>query len=161
MLNDDERMYVAQAVYKAVSAEVKTNQDNMRGEFDARFRERYRETGAKSYDALLMGEKVGTVTVKPDDPKPKASFEVYDFDALEDWYPQAEDGFSLFVVANLPDFAEWWFHRTGELPSGCRMRTSTAAPKEPTVTLRVDEHKVSEIMGGLPGGGVLPLLGGE
>ena len=157
MLTSDERMYVAQAVFKAISQEVKTNQDNMRGDFDARFRERYHETGAKSYDALLQGQKVGTVTVKPDEPKSKAEFRIVDFDALEDWYPQAEDMFLQFVIANLPEFAEFYFMRTGEMPGGCTVETVTPEPKEPTVTLRIDEKKVADVMHGLPGD-VLPLL---
>lgn len=161
-MNSDERMFLAQGIYKAISAEVKTNTPgNMRGEFDRRYRDRYRETGAKSYDALISGSKVGSVTVKPDEPKPKTAFEVTDFDALEDWYTTAEDGFQMFVVANLPEFAEFWFHRTGEMPPGCDMVTTTPEPKEPTVTLRVDPEKVAKAVDGLPWNELFRLEEGE
>lgn len=161
-MNSDEKMFVAQGIYKAISAEVKTNTPgNMRGEFDERYRQRYRETGAKSYDALIGGNKVGSVSVKPDEPKPKTAFEVVDFDSLEEWYPDAEDGFSMFVVANLPEFAEFWFQRTGEMPPGCELVTETPEPKEPTVRLTIDPQKVAQAVDGLPWNEVLKLEGGE
>lgn len=159
-MNRDEAMYVAQAIYKGVAEEVKKGGGGLRDEFDARFVQRYHDTGAKTYDALLMGEKVGSVTVKPDEPKPKTSFGVADYEALEDWYPGAEEAFWKFVVANLADFAEFWFLNTGEVPPGCEIKTVTPEPKEPTVTLRIDGKKVADVLGGLPGD-MRPLLGGE
>ena len=107
-----------------------------------------------------MGQKVGTVTVKPDEPKPKQVFEVVDLDALEDWLPEGEKQFYPFIVANMPEFARWWFDMTGEVPPGCSFETVTPEPKEPRVTLTIKPDKVAEVMGSLPGD-MRPLLGGE
>ena len=163
MLNEDEKVYIMQAVYKSMAEEMQTGKDNARGAFDARFRKLWRDAntnGNGSYNAMLMGQKVGTVTVKPDEPKPKQVFEVVDLDALEDWLPKGENQFFRFVVANMAEFARWWFDMTGEVPPGCSFETVTPEPKEPRVTLTIKPDKVAEVMGALPGD-MRPLLGGE
>ena len=153
-LNDNERIYVMQAVYKSMADEMSTGKDNARGEFDERMRKKWRDAdtnGNGSYNAMLMGQKVGTVTVKPDEPKPKQVFDVVDLDALEDWIPTCEGQFLQFIATNMAQFAKWWFDMTGEIPPG---------PKEPRVTLTIKPDKVAEVMGALPGD-MRPLLGGE
>lgn len=163
MLNDDEKIYVMQAVYKSMEAEMKTGKDNARGAFDERMRKVWRDAntnGKGSYNAMLLGQKVGTVTVKPDEPKPKQVFDVVDLDMLEDWIPTCEGHFLQFIVANMGQFAKWWFDMSGEIPPGCSMETVTPEPKEPTVMLTIKPDDVAEVMGSLPGD-MRPLLGGE
>lgn len=160
MLNDDERIYVMQAVYKSMAEEMTTGKDNARGEFDRRMRDDYVNLGIKTRDAMLMGQKVGTVTVKPDEPKPKQVFNVDDMDALEDWIPSCDGQFLQFIVMNMGQFAKWWLDMTGEVPPGCSLETVTPEPKEPRVTLTIKPDKVAEVMGALPGD-MRPLLGGE
>ena len=159
-LNDNERIYVMQAVYKSMADEMSTGKDNARGEFDRRMRDDYAKSGIKSRDAMLMGQKVGTVTVKPDEPKPKQVFDVVDLDELEDWIPTCEGQFLQFIAMNMGQFAKWWFDMTGEVPPGCSLETVTPEPKEPRVTLTIRPDKVAEAMGSLPGD-MRPLLGGE
>lgn len=162
-LSDNEKIYVMQAVYKAMADEMSTGKDNARGEFDERMRKKWRDAdtnGNGSYNAMLMGQKVGTVTVKPDEPKPKQVFDVIDLDALEDWIPTCEGQFLQFIAMNMAQFAKWWFDMTGEIPPGCSLETVMPEPKEPRVTLTIKPDKVAEVMGALPGD-MRPLLGGE
>lgn len=160
MFNEDEKMFIKQAIYKSVADDVKTGKANARGAFDERYRQRYRETGGKSYDALLVGRKVGTVSVVPDNPKPKPTFTVTDPDALDDWYATCEDAFREYIVSHMDDFAKWHFERTGELPDGCSFEMARPEPKEPTVRLSISVDDVVAALDALPGGVSIPMLGG-
>ena len=157
MLNEDERIYVMEAVYKSMKSEMETGKrGNARGEFDKRMRRMYRTEGVKSRNAMLMGQNVGTVSVF--ETKPKDKFKVIDPDAFEDWLPEAEWFFPQFIMAKMNDFADMYMRITGENPPGCGF---VAQPQgEPIVRLDVKPEMVAEVMGALPGD-MRPLLGGE
>ena len=171
-LNDNERMFVAQGIYKYIASAVDTKPKdgpNMRSEFNERYVSLYEQTGAKSFDAKVMGEKVGTVTVKPGEarePYDEPVFEVADADALNEWFASGADDASLFAAERMGEYAQWHFNRTGELPGGCEFKMRRVQPqqKPPTVTLRIDPEKVATTLEshGMLGGAValaLPSIG--
>lgn len=65
-MNDDiQRFAVAQALYKALAAEVRTGEpDNLRGRVDDMLRADNREKGTDRYRLMVNGSEVGTLTLK-------------------------------------------------------------------------------------------------
>lgn len=145
------RMALAQALYKAVSAEVKTGDEfNLRGEFDAIMRERFAEArklglSPKSFDVNIDGKKVGTYSIAVTEPKPEATetrLRMEDADKLLAW--ALERGFVNVDMAKVTG----WFAETGEVPDGCAPYERTTPAVEggaiARTTLRVDVSKVTD-----------------
>ena len=168
-MNDMERLYCAQAVMKMVAGETKTgNPDNLRGRCDAEMVERYHATGAKSYDALLNGQKVGTygVAVKHVKEQVNRIAHVPDRAAWMAWLMEDEDAkawLARFLGNDADDLAQRYMEETGEVPSCVEVEehVKPAHDEVTGTTLRVDERKVADAYGaGLPAA-VAGLLAGD
>lgn len=169
-LTDVQRLAIAQAVFKAVSAVVSTKDgDSLRSECDRVLVDQYERTGAKSYDVPINGVKVGTYSVKVSKPKPKRKAPrvwVDDGDEFAEWLA-SEDGagwLRQLVEEHGDEIAFGVFYETGEIAPGCVAQPDYCEPAEPArvtgTTLRVDADAVAEAMGPMLGESVIGLLGG-
>jgi len=166
---DIKRLALAQALFKAIKAEVGTgNEFNLRGRVDGIMRERFaqaRQLGLapKSFDVEIDGEKVGTYSITTTKAQPAEShveLRVADEEALLRW--AVENGcwkVDMEAVNAL-------FAATGEVPLGCEPHeVSTPAiegGKISRTSLRIDPEKVAEALGGELGDAARELLeGGE
>ena len=127
-LDELEQLAVLQALFNAVGEKVSTkNPDSLRSRIDEQYRALYEQTGSKSFDVKLLGDVVGTYSIRFS--KDKASetkliFEVQDHEKLARWLyaPANEQVVWEYVALNLADFAEYYFTSTGEMPDGCDIR---------------------------------------
>lgn len=163
-LSPVEKLAIAQAFQNNVGDMTKRNAYNLRGEVDDYYRAIFEQTGAKSFDVNLLGNKVGTYTIQVGKGKPartETAFEIYDFDALKAW-AAANDCLKVDM-----DKVRALFTCDGEIPDGCTPIT-TEIPETPAgqiekTTLRIDSGKVFEVIraaNALPDA-VRPLLAGE
>lgn len=150
-----EQLAVAQAVYKLAAKQVSTKEPgNLRAEVDAHYREMFEQTGAKSFDVRIGGEKVGTYGVRVTKPETRVRLKVTDSRALMAWC-EANDCLRVD-----PDMrrVESIFGETGELPDGCEVEATSAPGGEYAgSSLRIDPEKVNNALGGAD---VLPMLMG-
>lgn len=160
MANDEiakriEQLAVAQAVYKLAAAQVSTREPgNLRSEVDEHYHGLYLETGAKSFDVSIAGQKVGTYSVKLTKPKEDTVMTVVDRDAFEAWC--RENGCVREVFDEERAFGT--FLSTGELPGGCHVTKVTSTGGEFSGgTLHIDPEKVNAALGGAE---VMPMLMG-
>lgn len=148
-LNDAERLFIAQAFYAKVGAMVSTKDpDNLRGRVAAGYTELYEQTGAKSFDAKVCGQKVGTFSLtvsKPKDSATETQLAVTDADALLRW--AVENG-CAYVDMKL---AEEHFRQSGEVPDGCEVKEivipADEGGKVTRTTLRIDSELVARALG--------------
>lgn len=151
-MNKLERLAVAQALYKTTGKLVDTkNPESLRFEVDQHFYDQYRETGAKSFDIHIGGEKVGTYSLrfsKPTEQQTTQFFEVQDYEALARWMmKQDTETLQDFASQNLRVFAQFIFDTSGELPDGCNLVEVVTLATESTWqggVLKVDEGLVFE-----------------
>lgn len=150
-----EQLAVAQAVYKLAAEQVSTKEPgNLRAEVDAHYREMFEQTGARSFDVRIGGEKVGTYGVRVTKPETRVRLKVTDSRALMAWC-EANDCLRVD-----PDMrrVESIFGETGELPDGCEVEATSAPGGEYAgSSLRIDPEKVNNALGGAD---VLPMLMG-
>lgn len=141
-----EKLAVAQAVYKVAANAVSTKDpDSLRAQVDEYYRGMYEQTGAKSYDLKIGGEKVGTYSIKTTKEKNEQQLVVNDNDAFARWCA-AND---CIKVINDFDKACDLFAETGEMPDGCELITKTTPEGlYAGSTLRVDPYKVNKQIGG-------------
>lgn len=152
-----EKLAIAQAVYKTVAGIVSTKEkDNLRGMCDKDAIANYLSTGAKSYDVRLMGEKVGTYSVRVSKPRHDERLKVVDMDAYVAWC--VENACMTTDDAQ----AERRFRETGELPDGCELEVTDTPETVAGATLKVDEAKVADALGdALPAVAAHALFGWE
>lgn len=143
-----ENLAVAQAVYKVVSAAVKTGDpDNLRGQADAQLMELY-EMGkslgmpTKSVDLTVGDAKVGTVSVIEKGGESKQVYDLTDGEAFERWLWNNSEDVTLYVSEHGSDFCQWLMRKTGEIPDGVTVR-SVETPTKVTTSVRVDPKKVA------------------
>lgn len=169
-LTDVERLAIAQAVYKVAGKLVSTKDpDSLRSHIDGGYKELYDSTGAKSFNVMVRGKKVGTYSIKTSKPAPPESrllFKVDDYETLARWFDCIEpEMLSDYAAVNLGSFAEFVFKTTGELPDGCKLeevRTFGSRGQYCGGSLRIDEHAVADALGDvLPPRFVAMLEGGE
>lgn len=146
-LNNQEQLAIAQAMYKHFAALVSTKDpDSLRAAVDDEMRQLYEQTGAKSFDVKLCGEKVGTYSLTIAKDKPESTetrLQVNDGNALMQWC--ISEGFAAPDM----DAILQHFDKCGEVPDGCEAVTVTI-PADPgghvaRTTLKVDEVKVAEV----------------
>lgn len=164
-----EQLTIKHALFKSLAADVDTkNPSNLRGFVSADIIDRYRQTGAKSYDLRLDGRKVGTMSVtvsKETDERHERRFEVTDEAALDRWVrdEDARQFWDGYITSHRAEFAKWYFECMGELPEGCEM-ADVVIPAQPErvsgTTLRVDPKKVVRALGKELPTAVAGLLGG-
>lgn len=149
-LSDVEKLVIAQAFYKAVGKLVDTKDGaNLRAAVDAYFKDVFEETGGKSFDVHLFGNKVGTYSLtigKPTPQKTTHEFEVEDRDAFIEW---AHANGCMTVDW---DVVRQKFSDTGEVPDGCRV-VDVITPANPggnvtRSTFKVDVDSMLDALGG-------------
>ena len=165
-INDTERLAIMQAFYKAAGEHVSTKAPgNLRASVDEHYKRLFEETGAKTFEMRVNGQKVGTYTVKVSQPKTAAArFEVVDPAELLPWVAEAPaEELAAFAAFLSDEFAEWHFCQTGEVPRGCRMGADQGQEggKYMGGTLKVDPQLVAKALGAqLPEAMSLLLEGG-
>ena len=111
-----ERLAIEQAVYKAIGADVATNDpDNLRAEVNQHYYSLYEQTGATGFEVRLRGQKVGTysiTTAKAEPEHDEKRIVTTDEKALLRWC--MEHGCVQIDRAKVDD----WIAYTGELPDG-------------------------------------------
>lgn len=151
-----ERLAIEQAVYKAIGADVATNDpDNLRGEVNAFYLDMYERTGATGFEVRVNGQKIGTYgfpKVKGQPGRTVTELRVTDMDALRGWESDEFDDFvARWVGDNLAELAVQYAAKTGELPDGVEYVTESipATPDtiRPNGTLRVRPEKVAAALG--------------
>ena len=167
-MSDIEKLAFAQALYNSVGKLVSTKDgDSLRAAVDAEFKERYEQTGAKSYDVQINGQDVGTYSLRFSKEKPQESHtvrRVNDYEQLAKWFnDKTDEEIRYYVALNLGDYANYCFRYDGELPDGCEPQEiiTAAIPKQIIGgLLKVDGAKVANAMKGQLGKSVFGLLGG-
>lgn len=168
-MNEREQLFVAQAFYNAIAEQVSTKDpNNLRGRVSEEYKHLYEETGAKSFDAKLNNEKVGTFSLtvsKPTDSRTEQVVEIDDENKIFRW-----DGYAYmarhFAGDHILEAVRHYFNATGELPPGCSL-VEVNYPGSPggevtKTTLKVDTQKVAEVIkGNLPEVAMALLEGGS
>lgn len=155
--NDLERLYVAQALYKAMGKYVSTTEEGLRTNCDAELLKAYRRDGVKSLDAKINDICVGTYSVAFTKETTTNGLRTIDEDALVDW--AQDNGFVREVIDY--DAIKQHFATTGEVPDGCVAYTETSPKTIKGTTLRIDPIKVSEALSGSLPQAVVGLLEGQ
>ena len=179
MTDDEAMLVVIDTISKKLSEQLDTkNPNSLRSRVDERRRLLYEQTGAKSSDVRLLGEKVGTYSIRMSKPKESSQderFEVEDYEALAKFViAECADYAMQYISNDLAAFAVWYLDYTGEMPEGCTLKKYVTPAVEPQYmggTLKVDAGKVAEVVrrdaqlnaafGSLLGGRVLMLGSGE
>lgn len=155
-LNPVEQLVIMQAAYDAIGKEISRQGNGLRSDVDAHFHELYEQTGSKSFEVKLLGDEVGTMSIRFSKPKPSeivTQFRVTDYVKLCKRVSQTNDGFDVeimrkYIETHVEDFAEYYFYETGECLPGTVVSTETV-PEQPKqyigTTLRVDKRKIADI----------------
>ena len=142
-LPEVEQLAIFQALYSELGKKVSTKDpDSLRSRIDEEYRELYEQTGSKSFDVKLMGDVVGTYSIKfskPQDSVTSMEFEVACLEDLTEWFDQQapKELMEEYAALNLEKFAEFYFTHTGEMPEGCKLQKH--------ITPGIDKH----YMGGM------------
>lgn len=164
MATDIERFAVAQALYKAISQQVKTGEpDNLRGRVDDMLRADYKEKGTDRYRLKVGGVEVGTLSLRQG--RETTRLVVEDELAFVDWLFTDGIGY-LYQYLHSPkgrqlvDFMASAIVADGEVPRGCTAYTEPAH-FEGTAVRGCEIERVASALGlNLPQA-VVYALGGE
>lgn len=149
-----EKLAVAQALYKVISAQVKTGDPcNLRGAVDEIMERRFNDVrklgvAPKSFDVEIAGEKVGTysITLTKDEPK-STDMELRVESQAELFKWACEQGYIEIDMKAV----DAHFSRTGEVPKGCAAipvtREAVKGGKIARTTLRIDPESVVTALG--------------
>lgn len=165
-LDDDGRLALAQTLYKMTGELVDTkNPDSLRAREDAKYKELYEQTGARSFDVRIGDEIVGTYSIRFSKPKDSESHKVLE---VEDYYDLAAfvteldaDLFRKYAETELAAFADWYLFETGEVPDGCKLvEVVTPAVGKEYIggALKVNTQAVIDAMRGQLSQGIAGLL---
>ena len=150
MASELERFAVAQALYKAIAAQVKTGEpDNLRGRVDDMLREDYKEKGTDRYRLKLNDVEVGTISLRAG--KAQTRLIVEDETAFLDWLFDDGIGYLHEFIRSpkgraLVDFCASAIVADGEIPRGCTAYTEPAH-FEGTVVKGCDIEQVASALG--------------
>ncbi len=151
-----ERLAIEQAVYKAIGADVATNDpDNLRAAVNQYYYDLYEQTGATGFEVRLRGQKVGTYgfdKVKGQKARTERIVTVTDHAALlADESDDFNDWLSAYVTEHMDELAVRYATETGELLDGMAVveREHPATPDtiRPSGKLRVHPEKVAAALG--------------
>lgn len=169
-----ERLAVFQALYNKIGKEVSTKGNSLRARADEYFYDMYQQTGAKSYDVKVLGETVGTYSLrfkKPTQAEVVKELQVTDFTELAQHFDKTEDAYEIdmikkYVGYDLEAYAKWYFEQTGECLPGTEFvgRFVEGHPKQyDGGVLKIDAMKVAQACehGQLQGVSQLLLGGGD
>lgn len=169
-----ERLAVFQALYNKIGKEVSTKGNSLRARADEYFYDMYQQTGAKSYDVKVLGETVGTYSLrfkKPTQAEVVKELQVTDYTELAQHFDKIDDAYELemlkqYVARDLEAYAKWYFEQTGECLPGTELvgRFVEGHPKQyDGGVLKIDAMKVAQACehGQLQGVSQLLLGGGD
>lgn len=159
-MTDIEKLAIAQWAYKKFAGLVSTKDaDSLRGQADEAYREMYEQTGAKSYDIKLAGDKVGTYSLKVAKAKDEPRVIIEDEYMFLRW---ASENHLVGTVLKVDQRAlDKFFADSGELPDGCTVVNVHTPEHVSGGTLRVDERKMDELYAhGLIAAPVRTMIGG-
>ena len=167
-LTDRERLALVQALYNHFGKYVSTKDpDSLRSIADREYKALFEQTGAKSFEVRINGEKVGTYSIRVSKGKPETT--------SRELYPVDRDKFREFIAdiptqviyeyitTNPSDFAWWYVTNTGEVPGGWDWVEETIPAEEPAYmggTLKVNAEDVANAIRSL-NPGLAGLLEGE
>lgn len=162
-----ERLAVEQALYSRIGEDVSTkSHDSLRHAADVDMVESYRNTGYKSRDVFVNGQKVGTYSVRLSKGKPqetKKRLVVKDPYAFDSYVKeQAMDEALEYIHLVMDNFAAFMLETYGVVPDGCEVVEKTIPEQPPTIlgaTLRIDPEKVAAAVSGYLPTGIANLLG--
>lgn len=150
-----ERLAIEQAMYQRIGEDVSTKSaDSLRRMCDEQIVENYRAMGAKSYDAHVNGQKVGTYSVRVGKERPEQTRKklvVSDQTTLEAYVnsDECKDEVIEYVQLMAGNFAEFLLETYGIVAEGCEVVDETT-PAQPAqvlgTTLRIDADKVAEAL---------------
>ena len=167
--DDNTRLAIAQAVYKAMGDQLSTRggdhgADNVRTKADAELRRMYEESGCDRVTLTVNGQKVGTLSAKLTKPKTRDWFSCDNVPELVAWL-RGDDGEAALtrLVADLGgDIAADSVEHEGELPPGCTPHhEERPGGGWGGTTLRVDVAKVRDALGESLPAAVAGVLMGE
>ena len=95
--NTVERFAVIQALYGRLAEEIKTGNDNLRGELDGQVYDAWSDTGSTSYPLTVGGETVGSINVTT-----STGYEIVDREGWTEW--ATENGYLEDVAEINRDF---------------------------------------------------------
>ena len=162
-----ERLVVGQALFDKLGKMVSTKDpDSLRVQADRNYKALFDETGAKTFELKIQGEKVGTYSIRQSKPKPSTvtkELRISDkAEAIRAAANMTEDIWYLFITQHIDDFAPWYARQTGEILDGCEW-VEEVSPEIPSQylggTLKVDSDAVTNAVKGL-GGEIQKLLEG-
>ena len=114
----------------AIGKELDTgNASNMRGQVDAVYRKLWEQTGGKSFEMRMRGNKVATYSVKTTKERHKTVYDLEDATAFGDWL-FSEDGrqaAQMWADEHPEQFVKWYVERTGDIPDGVQPRDVTVS----------------------------------
>ena len=132
-------LVAAKATEKEFSKRVKALETECKQEF----MDEYRESGVDRKRSTVFDPKAAWMTLKGGKPSEKVTrFQLTEPDRFVDWMDENRPETDTFAQANMAQFAEFWFHQTGECPDGCQVITYDSEPVEPTPALTVKESMV-------------------
>ena len=145
-----ERLAIAQAVFKAVSAAVSTKDPlSLRGRLDEELRDMYADVGVKSIDVKVAGQKVGTYSVKVAKAKDEMRVRVTDHRAFEEWLFEGDGtGYLHRLVGECEDRLVRMMSEAGEVAPGCDAERHSVPDMITGTTLTVRPDKVAEALDG-------------
>lgn len=152
------KLFAYQAMFKVLSDEVSTkNPRSLRSIADESVIKTYESTGAKSYDAKINGEKVGTYSVRISKAKKNEKVQVTDERAYRTW--AFENGLAQMTVDD--ELVIQHCHTTGEVPDGAEIVTEEVPEHVAGTTLKVEPEKVAHALKGELPTVIAGLLEGE
>lgn len=159
-MDDMERLAVASAIKKRVDEAMSTKDpDSLRGRADAEVLRMYDQTGAKSYDLKVSGEKVGTYSVRTSKPKARKVAVVDDPDMVAEFAYENTDDMMRYVREHAQEVAQWFLEDSGTIADGAEVTEQGGGPERLGTTLRVDPAKVGEALQGRLPQAIAGLLG--
>lgn len=154
LLTKEELLFAEQGLYKAIAKDVDTKDpNNLRGQCDEGFIDLFNATGAKSFEARIDGEKVGTVSVVKSGGRHMHRLTISDSVKALAWAIQND-----CVQIDFKSVEEH-FQSTGEVGDGFELEFYEE-PETTRTTLRIDPEKVkkhlrlamAQVFGELPEG---------
>lgn len=157
-----EQLAIAQGLYKQIAGAVSTKDpDSLRASIDRQVIRDYLDSGIKSRDLRVNGEKVGTYSVRIAKPKTERVMRETDHEAFVKWAGENPELCTLFALNQAQKLAQFALETAGELPDGFAFEEVTTPETVSGTTLKVDVQKVAQAIGNALPSAVAGLLGGE
>ena len=127
-LGEVEYFLFLKMVRDAIGKELDTgNASNVRGLVDAAYMQLWEQTGGKSFEMRIRGQKAATYSVRTTSEKHKKVYDLKDPDAFDSWMA-TDDALDLrddYVNEHVEDFVRFVIESIGEIPDGVEVRDIT------------------------------------